>query len=94
MSDLEKLLEKEKQLKAKIQAVKSREREKERKLDTRRKILIGAMILEGMKNSEDYDLKIRQNLDKYLTKNNDRALFGLPDIIENCSSATEENKAR
>ena len=90
MSDLEKLLEKEKQLKAKIQAVKSREREKERKLDTRRKILIGAMILEGMKNSEDYNSKIMNNLDKYLTKNKDRVLFGLPDTVENCSSATEE----
>ncbi len=82
MNELEKLLEKEKQLKAKIQAAKSREREKERKLDTRRKILIGAMVLEGMKNSEEYETKIRQNLDKYLTKNKDRVLFGLPEIKE------------
>lgn len=82
MSELEKLLEKEKQLKAKIQAAKSRESEKQRKLETRRKILIGAMVLEGMKNSEDYETKIRQNLDKYLTKNKDRVLFGLPEIKE------------
>ncbi len=82
MNELEKLLEKEKQLKAKIQAAKYREREKERKLDTRRKILIGAMVLEGMKNSEEYEAKIRQNLDKYLTKNKDRVLFGLPEIKE------------
>ncbi|EGR4110918.1 hypothetical protein RUK22_003382 [Vibrio cholerae] len=82
MNELEKLLEKEKQLKAKIQAAKSRESEKQRKLDTRRKILIGAMVLEGMKNSEEYETKIRQNLDKYLTKNKDRVLFGLPEIKE------------
>lgn len=82
MSDLEKLLEKEKQLKARIQAAKSKEREKERKLETRRKILIGAMVLEGMKNSDDYKEKIIQNLDKYLTKNKDRNLFGLPEISE------------
>jgi DNA repair exonuclease SbcCD ATPase subunit len=82
MNELEKLLEKEKQLKAKIQAAKSRESEKQRKLDTRRKILIGAMIIEGMKNSAEYETKIRQNLDKYLTKNKDRVLFGLPEIKE------------
>lgn len=82
MNELEKLLEKEKQLKAKIQAAKSRESEKQRKLDTRRKILIGAMIIEGMKNSAEYEAKIKQNLDKYLTKNKDRVLFGLPEIKE------------
>jgi len=82
MSELEKLLEKEKQLKAKIQAAKSRESEKQRKLDTRRKILIGAMVLDGMKNSDDYKAKILQNLEKYLTKNKDRVLFGLPEIQE------------
>lgn len=82
MNELEKLLEKEKQLKAKIQAAKSRESEKQRKLETRRKILIGAMIIEGMKNSAEYEAKIKQNLDKYLTKNKDRILFGLPEIKE------------
>lgn len=82
MNELEKLLEKEKQLKAKIQAAKSREREKERKLETRRKILIGAMVLEGMKNSEEYETKIMQNLDKYLTKNKDREIFNLSAIEE------------
>ena len=82
MSELEKLLEKEKQLKAKIQAAKARERDNERKLETRRKILIGAMVLDGMKNSEEYETKIRQNLDKYLTKNKDRVLFGLAEEKE------------
>ncbi|MGL5394174.1 MAG: hypothetical protein ACRDBQ_02740 [Shewanella sp.] len=82
MSELEKLLEKEKQLKAKIQAAKSRESDKQRKLETRRKILIGAMVLDGMKNSDDYNSKIIQNLDKYLTKNKDRILFGLPEMQE------------
>ncbi len=82
MSELEKLLEKEKQLKAKIQAAKSRESEKQRKLDTRKKILIGAMVLDGMKNNGDYKTKILQNLDKYLTKNKDRVLFELPEIQE------------
>ena len=39
---LEKLLEKEAQLKAQIQLAKATERTQERKRDTRRKILIGA----------------------------------------------------
>ena len=82
MNELEKLLEKEKQIKAKIQAAKSKEREKERKIETRKKILVGAMVIEGMKNSDEYASKIQQNLDKYLTKNKDRVLFNLPEIKE------------
>lgn len=82
MSDLDKLLEKEKQLKAKIQAIKLKEKQKERKLDTRRKILIGAMVLEGMRNSESYENNIKSNLDKYLTKDKDRNLFNLAPIEE------------
>lgn len=88
MSELDRLLEKEKQLKAKIQAAKSRESEKQRKLETRRKILIGSMVIEGMKNSEDYKEKIRQNLDKYLTKERDRALF---DLDKKPSTAKQKN---
>ena len=94
MSELEKLLEKEKQLKAKIQAAKSRESEKQRKLDTRKKILIGAMVLDGMKNNGDYKTKILQNLDKYLTKNKDRVLFELPEIQEEKESKNWSSEPR
>lgn len=45
MDELEKLEAKLKQTKARIQKIKSRERDKQRKLDTRKKILLGAGLL-------------------------------------------------
>ncbi|MEW4477750.1 hypothetical protein [Vibrio cholerae] len=48
----------------------------------------GEALIEGMKNSEDYKEKIRQNLDKYLTKERDRALF---DLDKKPSTAKQKN---
>lgn len=65
-----------KQLKAKEQQVRARERAKnikqERANDTRRKILIGAYIL----NSAP-DAKIKEWMNDYLKNERDRKLFGL-----------------
>lgn len=82
MSELDKLIEQEKKLKAKIQKAKARERERERKNDTRRKILIGAMVLDGMHKDEAFREKQLSNLDRYLTKKKDRDLFDLPELNE------------
>ncbi len=79
---IEAQLEKLKQLKAQKQAIEARERskqkEQERKNDTRRKILIGSMFLKKMKNDQMFALMAREDLDKYLTENRDRQLFDLP----------------
>jgi len=84
---IEAQLEKLKQLKAQKQAIEARERskqkEQERKNDTRRKILIGSMFLKKMKNDQMFALMAREDLDKYLTENRDRQLFELPNIEEN-----------
>ncbi|WP_416190426.1 mobilization protein [Neisseria sp. CCUG17229] len=71
-----------KQLKAQKKLAENREKkkakEKERKDETRRKILLGAMLLQRMKNDEQYNQNILAWLDKYLIENRDRKLFGLP----------------
>ncbi|MCF9000251.1 mobilization protein [Acinetobacter nectaris] len=73
-----------KQLKAQKQAIEARERikkkEQERKDDTRRKILLGSYLLKKMQNEENKE-KILSDLDKYLTENRDRILFGLDEKI-------------
>lgn len=74
---LEQLKKKQEQLRLQIQKEQQKETAKKRKEDTRKKILIGAMVLEGMKNSEEYEQKILKNLDQYLTKERDRKLFEL-----------------
>lgn len=71
-------LEELKAKKQKIEAQKrAAEQKRSRKEDTRRKILIGAMILEGINRDEAKKASILADLDKHLVRADDRALFGL-----------------
>lgn len=51
-----------------------------RKEDTRRKILIGAMILGDMKKNPQVERNIMLKLDKFLVRENDRKLFNFDHI--------------
>ena len=72
-----------KQLKAQKQQIEARKRSAAAKItrqqDTRRKVLAGAMILEMMERDENTRQRFMQRLDSYLTRPDDRALFGLPE---------------
>ncbi|MBY3790670.1 hypothetical protein HPQ32_20280 [Photobacterium carnosum] len=83
LTKLEKLTKQIEALQAKANAEKNREREKSRKEETRKKILIGAMVLDGMSKNQDYQSKMLKNLDKYLTAERDRKLFNLTPINKN-----------
>lgn len=72
---LESLLQKKKQLGAQIQSTQSKITTQKRKDDTRRKILIGALILHEKNGSFE---TLLSKLDNFLTKDTDRSLFGLP----------------
>ena len=69
-----------KQLKAQKQAVlareKAKQKEQERKDDTRRKILLGSYLLKKMENEANKE-KILAELNDYLTEDRDRKLFSL-----------------
>jgi hypothetical protein len=81
---IEAQLEKLKQLKARKQAIEARERskqkEQERKDDTRRKILLGSYVIKKMQTNEANKAKVLAELDDYLTEDRDRKLFNLPPI--------------
>lgn len=47
--------------------------------DTRRKILIGAMMLDHMEKNEATKTSVMSKLDAFLTRQDDRALFDLPE---------------
>lgn len=47
--------------------------------DTRRKVLVGAMVLGQMEASEDARRAMMGALDRFLTRPDDRALFNLPE---------------
>jgi len=72
---LKKLLEKKQQLENRIKLEQNRLQKKERQDDTRRKILAGALMLEEYKNKTE---ELKAKMDKYLSRENDRELFGLP----------------
>ena len=78
---IEAQLEKLKQLKARKQAIEARERskqkEQERKDDTRRKILLGSYLIKKMQANEANKEKILADLSEYLTEERDRKLFNL-----------------
>ena len=78
---IEAQLEKLKQLKAQKQAIEARERtkqkEQQRKDDTRRKILLGSYLIKKMQNEANKE-KILAELNEYLTEERDRKLFDLP----------------
>ncbi len=73
-----------KQEKAKKQHIEARKRameaKKKRSEDTRRKILVGAVILARVERGEWPQEKLLAMLDAALTRDGDRALFDLPAI--------------
>ncbi len=82
MSTIEKLLQQRAQLDARIQAAKSRESQAERKADTRRKVLVGAFVLEAIGgNVAALEINGRKLAD-FIQRDGDRALFNLPAVAQ------------
>ena len=80
IAQFEKLVKQKDVINARLASVKAKIKEAERKKDTRKKILIGAMVLNELKNKpKDKDLKLwlNKNMDNFLTRDDDRNLFDL-----------------
>ena len=75
------LKKKREQIDARIQLKTAAQKTTERKENTRRKILIGACVLEKGVELGVLDI-IKSALDGYLTRAPDRALFKLPELPE------------
>ena len=85
---LEEKLRQEKAKKQKIEARnKSMAIKEQRAADTRKKILIGAFMLDRMEKNEETKNRLIGQLDQYLTRADDRQLFGLSPLP--AASATE-----
>ena len=74
---LEKLVNRKERLEARVKLIKYRTMNKERKEDTRRKILAGAYILQQCERDNTLAAFI-QELTQFLTRDADKALFKLP----------------
>ncbi len=75
----DKLLERKAQIDAQLKALDAKDRQKQRKDDTRRKILAGSVILAHVERDPGFAETWRSMLDAGLTRPQDRALFGLPE---------------
>ena len=84
---LDDLLKKREQLNSQIQKERNKHSQQKRKEDTRRKILLGALMIEMIKKGELDEQKILKRLSSFLTKDIDRQLFDLP-------SHNQENNKR
>ncbi|MBS0287992.1 MAG: hypothetical protein JSR17_11885 [Proteobacteria bacterium] len=74
---LEKLKKQKQVLEARIQKCENRNKQVERKQETRRKILVGSYFLDKAYKENKFD-DIKKLMDDYLTRHSDRKLFDLP----------------
>jgi hypothetical protein len=79
---LKTLREKREQLDAQLRALEARNKQAERKADTRRKVIAGALALEHYEKNPDSEFHriLFRLLDEYVVRPHDRALF--PDLGE------------
>nr|WP_236774087.1 mobilization protein [Agrobacterium tumefaciens] len=83
------------ELDAQRSALKARLSKTERNNDTRRKVLIGSLVLHHMETSNDQEFSaqlgtwLRRELPGFLTRDNDKALFA--DLIGPAQPGTGEN---
>ena len=76
---LEAKLKQEKAKKQKLEArKKAAESKQKRAEDTRRKILVGSILMANVERGTYPEEKFRAMLDKYLEREDDRKLFDLP----------------
>ena len=76
LSVVERLKWQQQKLASRIQQIESRQRESERKQETRRKILVGAYYLDAARRAGSMD-ELNQKMVDFLTRDSDKALFGL-----------------
>ncbi len=61
-----------------LKVEKARARDRKRKDDTRRKILLGALVLHLMERDSQFEAQVRERADGFFEKPADRKLLELP----------------
>ena len=84
----DKLLERKAQIEAQLKQLEARECQQWRKDDTRRKIIAGALALEHAEIDAEFGAKMRDLIARYVTKPNERQLFGLDPLADSSQEST------
>lgn len=82
MSKLERLKSKQEQLNNQIKNEEAKERQRLRKMETRRKILLGSLVESMLEKDERLRADIEQRLESFLTRAVDREAFGMMPLAE------------
>jgi hypothetical protein len=80
LTKLERLQQQQAKIAAQIRAEKNREKAQARKEDTRRKIIMGALVLSHMEKDETFRKECERLQREGIKKDVDRNLFGLPPL--------------
>lgn len=92
---LEKLLQQQEQLAQKVKQEQTRQKTRERKVITRRKVLLGALTMAVMEEDTQFRRRIEDRMEGFLVRKIDREVFGLsggdevPQKIEDPTAAEE-----
>ena len=82
------------QLAEQLKQAQAAEEQQKRKDDTRRKILVGSMVLSLVEQNKLFDQATLQNmLDEHLTRNADRKLFDLAPLLKPDEAVAEQPEA-
>lgn len=74
---IDKLRAKKAALEERLKTLEAKQKSQERKTQTRRKIILGAMIEERMQQDPAFQQEMLERLDGYLKRNIDRDIFNL-----------------
>ena len=92
---LEKLRQQQEQLAERLKNELAKQKKRERKIDTRRKVLLGAFVQFLMEKDEEFKASVYSRLPSFLTRQVDREVFGFSaadDVAYHEKSAPEKAK--
>jgi hypothetical protein len=87
------LIEKRDAVNARIKREQTKLKASERRNDTRRKVLAGAAVLEWAKRDNEFSPRLMAELKRFLVRDADRVLFGLPPVLPQKTNGHTEQKA-
>ncbi len=82
LTKIERLKQRQKSINTQLRKEENKEKAKERKADTRRKIIMGALALSHMEKDAEFRATCERLQREGITRNTDRELFGLDPIPE------------
>jgi large subunit ribosomal protein L7/L12 len=74
---ISRLMKKKEQIEARLKLEAAKEKARQKRQDTRRKILLGAYLMERMEKDKGLKKETMASLEKFLFRKIDRELFGL-----------------